>query len=110
MTCDQSLKELEVALNQWLQSIKDGTLSKGELDAARESALSELAAQQGQNDLLAYQLSVQEVNQLPLTDLDQKRQKLLNVALADIQSAASTYFTPQRMTVAHILPMQEPAH
>jgi predicted Zn-dependent peptidase len=32
----------------------------------------------------------------------------MEVTNEDIQRAANTYFTPERMTVAHILPIQAP--
>jgi len=110
MTCDQSLEGLEVELNKWLESLKTEVLSTGELDAARQQILDRWKSPQDQNNRLAYIFSHQEVNQLPLAELDQKHQELMDVTLADIQCAASTYFIPERMTVAHILPMQAPAH
>jgi len=58
--------------------------------------------------MVAYHLFQLEDSQLPLTLLDQKQDNLLAVSSEHIQRATSTWLTPERMTVAHILPMQAP--
>ena len=74
----------------------------------RRRAVTKIFRRETNDEAVAFDLFRLEDSQLPLTLLDQRYDRLLEVTNEDIQRAANTYFTPERMTVAHILPMQAP--
>src|SRR5690606_6626410 len=105
---DQSLEELETALLQIIEACKLNGIAQEELELAREHAFAKIISLASDDEMVAYNLFQLEDSQLPLTLLDQKQDNLLAVSSEHIQRAASTWLTPERMTVAHILPMQAP--
>ncbi|VVP33737.1 hypothetical protein PS850_04536 [Pseudomonas fluorescens] len=105
---DQSLEELETELLQLIETYKLNGAPAGELEITREQAIAEMMKRETDDETVAFDLFRLEDSQLPLTLLDQRYDRLLEVTNEDIQRAANTYFTPERMTVAHILPMQAP--
>lgn len=104
-TRDQSLKELEADLEELIDELKFNAPSPNELEAARERALANLADSE---DHKAWAIAIGELedSQIPFGYLDQRYTDLLNVTAEDMQRTAKTFFTPQRTTVAHILPIQ----
>jgi len=103
---DQSLEELETALLQIIEACKLNGIPQEELELAREHAIAKIISLASDDEMVAYHLFQLEDSQLPLTLLDQKQDNLLAVSSEHIQRAASNWLTPERMTVAHILPVQ----
>ncbi|VVP13686.1 hypothetical protein PS862_03489 [Pseudomonas fluorescens] len=105
---DQSLEELEAALIELINEFKLNGVLPEALEMAREQAFTSLVKRESNDSSLAYDLGQLENNKASFTHLYQRHIDLFKVTAEDIQHAANTYFTPQRMTVAHILPMQTP--
>jgi predicted Zn-dependent peptidase len=107
-TRDQSLGKLEEDLNNLIEDLKHAVQSPEELETARESALAQLPGDENhaKRALILGQL---ENYQIPFSEFDQRRDNLLNITASDLQRTAQVFFTPQRKTVVHILPLQPPA-
>ena len=105
---DQSLEELETALLHVIEAYKLNGAPAEDLEMVRRRAVTKIFRRETNDEAVAFDLFRLEDSQLPLTLLDQRYDRLLEVTNEDIQRAANTYFTPERMTVAHILPMQAP--
>lgn len=107
---DQSLEELEAALIELISQFKSNGVPLEAVEMAREQALANLVGREGNDGKMAYDLVQLENNQMPFTHIKQRQIDLEEVTLEEICRVATIYFTPQRMTVAHISPMQIARH
>lgn len=105
---DQSLEQLEADLIELIEGFKLNGAPPEDIDSARERAIAKILEREIDDEEIAFDLSLLEDGQVPFTYLDQRHNQLLETTAEEIQRAACTYFTPERMTVAHILPMQAP--
>jgi zinc protease len=105
---DQCLKELEADIQTLLDEIKLNALPADELETARQRELAKLVKSDDHQGL-ALEIGQLENYKIPFNQLNQRQHDLLSVTAEDIQRAARTYFSPQRTTVVHILPMQTPS-
>ena len=107
-TPNQSLEVLEADIQTLWDEIKFNPLPADELEIARQRALATLV-KSDDHEGLALELGRLENYRISFSALNQRQRDLLNVTAQDIQRIARTYFSPQRTTVVHILPLQTPS-
>jgi zinc protease len=100
----KTLADAEKALWALLEDLKRTPPSPQELERVRAQYIAGLVYEQDSITAQATSLGQLETVGLPWTLLDNEVQALAQVTPADIQQAARTWFTRDRLTVAHILP------
>ena len=100
----KTLADAEKALWALLEDLKRTPPSPQELERVRAQYIAGLVYEQDSITAQATSLGQLETVGLPWTLLDNEVQALSQVTPADIQQAARTWFTRDRLTVAHILP------
>ena len=98
-----SIDHVELEIKQLLETLKNHALDTDTLCYGRHQALAYL------NDLDTLEMQASVIGNLlaigqPWTLIDDEAQQIDSITADDIQRVANTYFTPQRLSVAHILP------
>ena len=100
-----SVQQVELEIKQLLESLKNHTLDRETLQYGQHQALQSLEAL----DTLEMQTSIMgnlAVIDQPWALIDSEAEQIQNVTADDIQRVANKYFTPGRLSVAHILPRE----
>ena len=98
-----SVQQVELEIKQLLESLKTHALDAETLKYGQQQALESLEEQ----DTLEIQASILgnlAAIDLPWTLIDSEAGQIHNVTANDIQRVANTYFSPERLSVAHSLP------
>ena len=98
-----SIEQVELEIKQLLEILKNHAVDTDTLCYGRQQALAYL------NDLDTLEMQASVIGNLlaigqPWTLIDDEAQQIDSITADDIQRVANTYFTPQRLSVAHILP------
>ena len=98
-----SIEQVELEIKQLLEILKNHAVDTDTLCYGRQQALAYL------NDLDTLEIQASVIGNLlaigqPWTLIDDEAQQIDSITADDIQRVANTYFTPQRLSVAHILP------
>ena len=98
-----SIEHVELEIKQLLETLKNHALDTDTLCYGRHQALTYL------NDLDTLEMQASVIGNLlaigqPWTLIDHEAQQIHSITADDIQRVANAYFTPQRLSVAHILP------
>ncbi len=105
-----SLAEVEAGLWRELDALKQTPPTAGELERVRAQVIAGLVYERDSITRQASSIGRLESAGLSWQLLDQELDALGSVTPEDIQQAARTFFTPARMSVAHVLPLENPAH
>ena len=98
-----SVQQVELEIKQLLESLKTHALDAETLKYGQQQALESLEEQ----DTLEIQASILgnlAAIDLPWALIDSEAEQIHNVTADDIQRVANTYFSPERLSVAHSLP------
>ena len=98
-----SIDHVELEIKQLLETLKNQALDTDTLCYGRHQALAYL------NDLDTLEMQASVIGNLlaigqPWTLIDDEAQQIRSITAEDILRVANTYFTPERLSVAHILP------
>ena len=98
-----SIEQVELEIKQLLEILKNHAVDTDTLCYGRQQALAYL------NDLDTLEMQASVIGNLlaigqPWTLIDHEAQQIHSITADDIQRVANAYFTPQRLSVAHILP------
>lgn len=107
LSVDQTPSQLEKELHTYINELKRNPIDTQSLEQAREKRLDLCTKNEQTPRALSGIITRYAHTQQPLSNRAQEYQALLNVTAKDIQDFANTYFTEQRMTAAHIFPMEE---
>jgi len=102
----KTLAETEAGLWRQLQDLKQRAPSTAELERVRAQVIASLVYERDSITNQATSIGQLETVGLSWTLMDQDLAALEAVTPADIQQAARTYFTRERLSVAHILPLE----
>ena len=100
-----SVQQVELEIKQLLESLKIHALDAETLKYGQQQALESLEEQ----DTLEIQASILgnlAAIDLPWTLIDSEAGQIHNVTADDIQRVANSYFSPERLSVAHSLPRE----
>lgn len=100
-----SVQQVELEIKQLLESLKTHALDAETLKYGQQQALESLEEQ----DTLEIQASILgnlAAIDLPWTLIDSEAGQIHSVTADDIQRVANTYFSPERLSVAHSLPRE----
>jgi zinc protease len=106
LSADQTPSQLEQGLHTYINELKRNPIDTQTLEQAREKRLTRWAKREQDPLILPAIITKYHHSKLPLSNRAQEYQALLGVTAKDIQDCANTYFTEQRMTTAHIFPME----
>ena len=98
-----SIEQVELEIKQLLEILKNHAVDTDTLCYGRQQALAYLT------DLDTLEMQASVIGNLlaigqPWTLIDDEAQQIDSITADDIQRVANAYFTPQRLSVAHILP------
>ncbi|MBV6289126.1 M16 family metallopeptidase [Pseudomonas aegrilactucae] len=105
----KTLPEVETGLWQLLDELKTTPPTAEELERVRAQVIAGLVYDRDSISSQATTIGQLETVGLSWKLIDKELDELKSVTPADIQSAARTYFTRERLSVAHVLP-EEQAH
>ncbi|NER60907.1 insulinase family protein, partial [Pseudomonas sp. MAFF212428] len=105
----KTLAEVESGLWQLLDELKTTPPTAEELERVRAQVIAGLVYDRDSISSQATTIGQLETVGLSWKLIDKELDELKSVSPADIQSAARTYFTRERLSVAHVLP-EEQAH
>ena len=100
----KTLEQVEAGLWRQLDDLKHNPPSAEELQRVRAQVIAGLVYERDSITSQATTIGELETVGLSWTLMDQDLAALEAVTAADIQKAAQTYFTPSRLSVAHVLP------
>jgi zinc protease len=103
-----SLEQVEAALWRQLDELKHAAPSAAELERVRAQVIAGLVYERDSITSQATTIGQLESTGQSWRQMDQDLAELEAVTPADIQQAAQTFFVPERMSVAHVLP-EKPA-
>ncbi|MNM68084.1 Peptidase M16 inactive domain protein [compost metagenome] len=106
LSADQTPSQLEQGLHTYISELKRNPIDTQTLEQAREKTLALWAKDEQDPLTLPSIVTTYHHSKLPLSNRAQEYQALLGVTAKDIQDFANTYFTEQRMTTAHIFPLE----
>lgn len=106
LSADQTPSQLEQGLHTYINELKRNPIDTQTLEQAREKRLILWAKREQDPLILPAIVTRYHHSKLPLNNRAQEYQALLGVTAKDIQDFANTYFTEQRMTTAHIFPLE----
>ncbi|WP_166361307.1 M16 family metallopeptidase [Pseudomonas akapageensis] len=106
---NKTLDEVEKGFWQLLDDLKKTPPSAEELERVRAQVIAGLVYDRDSISSQATTIGQLETVGLSWKLIDSELDELKSVTPADIQKAASTYFTRERLSVAHVLP-EETAH
>ena len=97
-----SIEQVELEIKQLLEILKNHAVDTDTLCYGRQQALAYL------NDLDTLEMQASVIGNLlaigqPWTLIDDEAQQIDSITADDIQRVANAYFTPQRLSVAHVL-------
>lgn len=105
----KTLAEVETGLWQLLDELKTTPPTAEELERVRAQVIASLVYDRDSISSQATTIGQLETVGLSWKLIDKELEELKSVTPADIQNAARTYFTRERLSVAHVLP-EEQAH
>ncbi|WP_339080377.1 pitrilysin family protein [Pseudomonas sp. TMP9] len=104
---DKTLAQVEAGLWRELQDLQNNPPSADELARVRAQVIAGLVYERDSITSQATAIGQLETVGLSWTLMDQELAELEAVTPADIQLAASTFFTRDRLSVAHVLPEEK---
>lgn len=105
----KTLQDVEKGIWQQLDELKTTPPSSEELERVRAQVIAGLVFDRDSISNQAIAIGVLESVGLSWTQMDHELEDIKSVTPADIQNAARTYFTHDRLSVAYVLP-EEKAH
>ena len=105
----KTLADVEKGIWQLLEELKTTPPTADELERVRAQVIAELVYSQDSISNQANTIGMLETVGLSWKLMDSELDDLKNVTPQDIQNAARTYFTRDRLSIAHVLP-EETAH
>ena len=106
---NKTLADVETGLWQLLDELKTTPPTAEELERVRAQVIASLVYERDSISSQATTIGQLETVGLSWKLIDKELEELKSVTPADIQNAARTYFTRERLSVAHVLP-EEQAH
>lgn len=106
---NKTLADVEAGIWKLLEELKTTPPSAEELERVRAQVIAGLVYDRDSISSQATTIGQLETVGLSWKLIDNELEELKNVTPADIQKAASTYFTRERLSIAHVLP-EEKAH
>ncbi|ATR81310.1 insulinase family protein [Pseudomonas sp. FFUP_PS_473] len=106
---NKTLADVEAGIWKLLEELKTTPPSAEELERVRAQVIAGLVYNRDSISSQATTIGQLETVGLSWKLIDNELDELKNVTPADIQKAASTYFTRERLSIAHVLP-EEKAH
>ncbi|WP_409277463.1 M16 family metallopeptidase [Pseudomonas defluvii] len=106
---NKTLADVEAGIWKLLEELKTTPPSAEELERVRAQVIAGLVYNRDSISSQATTIGQLESVGLSWKLIDNELDELKNVTPADIQKAASTYFTRERLSIAHVLP-EEKAH
>lgn len=106
---NKTLADVEAGIWKLLEELKTTPPSAEELERVRAQVIAGLVYNRDSISSQATTIGQLETVGLSWKLIDNELEELKNVTPADIQKAASTYFTRERLSIAHVLP-EEKAH
>lgn len=104
---DKSIEDVEKGIWQLIDELKLTPPSKEELKKVRSQLIASLVYSRDSIANQAMAIGMLEAVNLPWQLADKELAELEAVTPKDIQMAAQKYFTPNRLTVAHVLPEEK---
>ncbi|GGU61904.1 peptidase M16 [Pseudomonas laurentiana] len=106
---NKTLADVEAGIWKLLEELKTTPPSAEELERVRAQVIAGLVYNRDSISSQATTIGQLETVGLSWKLIDNELEELKSVTPADIQKAASTYFTRERLSIAHVLP-EEKAH
>lgn len=103
----KNLPDVEAGIWRLLEDLKTTLPSAEELERAKARLIASLIYERDLIESQATMIGTLETIGLPWTLMDGELEALQSVTPQDIQNAANTYFTRERLSIAHVLPEEK---